>query len=183
MASKSGIRAATRRDMIDDKAWYVNPLFQQEPAKLRMDDFVTGVIADNAPYSSEDEGKLGQMLFLQRAENREPFSKRDVRAIQVLLSELAKLQPQELTSVNDSAFITLPPRLLQVLACLLEGATVKEVAKKLGISAHTVQEHVKRLYKRSGTCNRNSTQGALLTRQAGQLLFAGIADSGPIECD
>jgi len=57
--------------------------------------------------------------------------------------ELAKLQPQELTSTNDSAFITLPPRLLQVLACLLEGATVKEVAKKIGISAHTVQEHVR----------------------------------------
>ncbi len=54
----------------------------------------------------------------------------------------------------DMAFMTLPLRMLQVLACLLEGLTVKEAAKKLGISAHTVQEYVKRLYKRTGTTNR-----------------------------
>jgi len=154
MTSKSGIRAATRREMIDDEAWYANPFFQQEPAKLRMDEFVTGVIADDAPYSDEEEGKLVQMLFFQRAENREPFSKRGALTIRVLLSELAKLQPQELAKTNDSAFMTLPPRLIQVLACLLDGSTVKETAKNLEISAHTVQEHVKRLYERSGTSNR-----------------------------
>ena len=32
--------------------------------------------------------------------------------------------------------------------------TVRETADMLGVSSHTVQEHVKRLYKRSGAKNR-----------------------------
>ncbi|HMO16390.1 MAG TPA: helix-turn-helix transcriptional regulator [Pirellulaceae bacterium] len=44
--------------------------------------------------------------------------------------------------------------MLQVLACLLAGHTAKETAELLDVSVHTVQEHIRRLYKRSGTRNR-----------------------------
>jgi len=146
LASKSGIRVATRRDLMDDEAWRENPFFQQEPAKVRMDDFVMGFMVG--------EEQSFQMLFAQRERGREPFSRRHVHAIKAILIELGRLQPHELSSLDDSAFMTLPPRMLQVLACLLGGSTVKEAATMLDISPHTVQEHVKRLYKRSGTKNR-----------------------------
>jgi hypothetical protein len=44
--------------------------------------------------------------------------------------------------------------MLQVLSCLLAGNTAKEAAALLDISIHTVQEHTKRLYKRTDTSNR-----------------------------
>jgi len=54
----------------------------------------------------------------------------------------------------------LPPRLRQVLAGLLKGDSEQQVALRLGISAHTVHEHVKRLHRRFGV----SSRGELLAR-------------------
>jgi len=150
LASKSGIRVMARRDMMSEEDWHANSFFQQEPTKVRMDDFVMGALAGKGT----GEGRLIQMLMVQRAQGREPFSRRHVQAVKAIVIELAKLQPHELSGLDDSAFMTLPPRMLQVLACLLGGSTVKEAAKMLDISAHTVQEHVKRLYQRTGSSNR-----------------------------
>jgi DNA-binding NarL/FixJ family response regulator len=54
----------------------------------------------------------------------------------------------------------LPPRLQQTLKSLLAGDSEKQVAKKLGLSRHTVHVYVKSLYKRFGVCSR----GELLAR-------------------
>jgi DNA-binding CsgD family transcriptional regulator len=40
------------------------------------------------------------------------------------------------------------------LACLAEGDSEQQVALRLGISAHTVHEHVKRLHRRFGVSSR-----------------------------
>ncbi len=49
----------------------------------------------------------------------------------------------------------LGPRVSQIMDRLLAGDGEKQVAAALGISQHTVHDHVKRLYKRFGVCSRS----------------------------
>ena len=48
----------------------------------------------------------------------------------------------------------LPPRLRRTLACLIEGASEKQAARRLGLSQHTVHEYVGELYRRLGVATR-----------------------------
>ncbi len=54
----------------------------------------------------------------------------------------------------------LPPRLRQTLDGLCDGLAEKEIAAKLGLSAHTVHGYVKALYRKWGVQSR----GALMAR-------------------
>lgn len=54
----------------------------------------------------------------------------------------------------------LPPRLEQVLRLLMQGASEKQIARKLGVSMHTVHDYAKDLHKRFGV----SSRGELLQR-------------------
>lgn len=141
-----GYRVAARRDVISDDNAYRNSHFYRrylEPSGL--DDFVHSV-------NKTPDGHI-QMLTVQRKAGRPPFPRRTVHWIRALWVELRKLQPQELRPADDSAFM-LPKRMLQVLACILSGFSVRQTAEALEISTHTVQEHIKRLYKRTGAKNR-----------------------------
>jgi DNA-binding CsgD family transcriptional regulator len=111
-----------------------------------LDDYVSAVW--QAPAG------VAQALVVQRREGDPPFSRCEAHFVKALLIEIQRLQPHELHDANDSPLMRLPRRMLQVLASLLAGRTVRETANLLGLSAHTVQEHVKRLYKRSAARNR-----------------------------
>ena len=54
----------------------------------------------------------------------------------------------------------LSPRLQQTLQSLLSGDSEKQVARKLGLSPHTVHVYVKKLYRRYGV----SSRGELLAK-------------------
>ena len=48
----------------------------------------------------------------------------------------------------------LPPRVRQVLRCLLEGDGDKQAAARLGISPHTVNVHTKAIFRHFGVQSR-----------------------------
>ena len=56
----------------------------------------------------------------------------------------------------------LAPRLRQVLACLFEGDSEKQIAARLRISRHTVHEYLRRLHRLFDV----SSRGELLARCA-----------------
>jgi DNA-binding CsgD family transcriptional regulator len=140
------LRVARRRDHVGDEAWYRSEFYREYLHSVKFDDYVAAVWAAQAG--------VVQALVVQRRQDAPAFSRRDAHFIKAIVIELRRLQPQELHAVDDSALTTLPRRMLQVLASLLAGCTVRETAQLLDLSAHTVQEHVKRLYKRSGAKNR-----------------------------
>lgn len=146
LASTTRIQVATRRDLMPDDAWYASPFYRDYISEIGLDDFIGCVCYYGV-------GK-GQTLYLQRRFGREPIARRHVHLLRLICIELLRRQPQELQDVHESVLTTMPRRMLQTLACLLIGHTAKETAELLGVSIHTVQEHVKRLYKRSGTSNR-----------------------------
>ncbi len=59
----------------------------------------------------------------------------------------AESHTKELTDV-------LSPRQFEIAEYAAVGATAKEIAKLLGISAHTVRQHLKEVYRRLGVANR-----------------------------
>jgi DNA-binding CsgD family transcriptional regulator len=61
----------------------------------------------------------------------------------------------------------LTPREREVLSLLVDGETYWNIGRRLGISRHTVDTHLRRLRDKTGTANR--TQLVVLALQRGYL--------------
>lgn len=58
--------------------------------------------------------------------------------------------PENFPSRNE----TLPPRRLQVLSLYVTGNSREEIAEQLGLSPHTVRNHIRLVYDQLGVSNR-----------------------------
>ena len=70
---------------------------------------------------------------------------------------------QDLLLYNFSHDFHLSPREKDVVRLVVEGLTSGEMADRLGISPHTVRDHIKHIYKKTGTGSRSELLG-LVTR-------------------
>ena len=81
-----------------------------------------------------------------------PFQRRDLALLDVFTVDVATQAGAKVRSENDPG---LSPRLQEVLDLFLEGRSAKQIAYKLRLSAYTVQEYLKELYRRHGVGGRN----------------------------
>jgi DNA-binding CsgD family transcriptional regulator len=104
----------------------------------------------------------GQMRWLiaNRARGDRHFSVRDRRLMKLLNLELIRLLGHRLARLGEPSVSDLPPRLREVLICLMNGDSEKQAALKLGLSRYTVHDYVKLLHARFGV----SSRGELLSR-------------------
>ncbi len=99
-------------------------------------------------------------LGIYRFDAKRPFGGAQVRLLRLVHTELGRLwRAQAMKKARDPR-IDLPPRLVQTLALLADGAGEKQVARELGISPHTVHNYVKALHQRFNV----SSRGELLAR-------------------
>jgi DNA-binding NarL/FixJ family response regulator len=78
-----------------------------------------------------------------------------------VLADVCKVFGDHLSSgAGPGEELGLPPRLQQTLRRLVQGDSEKQVAKKLGLSRHTIHVYVKQLYKRLSV----SSRGELLAK-------------------
>ena len=106
-----------------------------------------------------------QTIVLHRDAADGPFSASATHLMRLLHHELAGLLERKLVlpgSVEDSS--TLPPRLRDVLNGLLAGEPEKLIAARLGLSPHTVNRHVQRIYRHYGVSGRSRLLAHLLRR-------------------
>ena len=89
-----------------------------------------------------------KVIVLHRSVTDGKYSRRERRLVHLFHRELAPLLGRPL-ALPEAEVETeeLPLRLRQVLACLLQGDGEKQIARRLGISRHTVNRHVQRLYR------------------------------------
>lgn len=150
-------RALTRRDLVDDGAWYSSPYVSEYRRRARVDDLVVCMLSP-----TRDGVSLG--LGCNRAWGDRRFTARDVRALELFGHAMRGWLPL-LTSglASDRAVVVarpgpvlpaLPPRCAQVLGLLVEGKSDKEAARAMGLSVHTVGMHVRRLYRLLGVHSR-----------------------------
>lgn len=66
----------------------------------------------------------------------------------------------------------LSPREMEVTRLLLDGCTTAAIADRLGISSHTVRDHLKHVYRKTDTRSR----GELISRLAGAAPAAGAVE-------
>ncbi|MES2440424.1 MAG: helix-turn-helix transcriptional regulator [Verrucomicrobiota bacterium] len=75
------------------------------------------------------------------------FTAREARIAHIVLSEVSWLHVAGLPHAESSTVPLLPPRCRLILNQLVRGRPRKEIAADLGISVHTVNDHLKRIFR------------------------------------
>lgn len=94
------------------------------------------------------------LLHLHRPRGERDFSSRDRALLELFHGEMGPLLGRALASATEPMPMSLPRRLRQTLACLVEGDTEKQVAARLGLSHATAHQYVTALYRRFGVRSR-----------------------------
>lgn len=138
----------SRTDMIGDRDWYRSEYYQDLHRIVGADATLTcfrGVPGAADEYSE---------VFLIRAPGEPDFSGRDRAIVREVHAAIAPLVGNALARFNEPCPSDLPPRTRQVLACLLEGDSDKQIAARLGMSGYTVNGHTKVLFRHFGVQTR-----------------------------
>jgi DNA-binding NarL/FixJ family response regulator len=93
------------------------------------------------------EYKELDVCTLTRGVGRPQFVEREVEIMRLLHGEVTKLVGNRLAGYDDPRPGALPPRVRQVLRCMLEGDSDKQIAARLEISSHTVNQYTKLIYQ------------------------------------
>jgi DNA-binding CsgD family transcriptional regulator len=143
-----GVRSLTRNrwQLADDRAWYRSPAFCEYLRPSGVDDGMISLVLVS------DGMAHGIALFRPPGEPR--FSSRDRRILHLFHTELARHLNGDLAPPGCDPISRLPPRLRQVLVCLLEGDSESQVAPRMGITPATTHQYVKALYRRLGVSTR-----------------------------
>jgi len=94
----------------------------------------------------------------------------DATGVLVFLQRVGAGPRLELEAFSDSHGLS--PREMEVAHLLLDGCTTAAIADRLGISSHTVRDHLKHVYRKTDTRSR----GELISRLAGAAPAAGAAE-------
>jgi DNA-binding CsgD family transcriptional regulator len=137
---------ATRQELVPDRSWYQDPYVCEHLLPTHL---------DHAIYSSARAASpnVVQGLGFHREKKDRPFDARDRALIQFFHAEYGALLPPQ-PAFGSSVGAQLAPRQRQVLELLVEGLADKEIAERLGISRHTVNQYTKQLYRRFGVTSR-----------------------------
>jgi len=93
-------------------------------------------------------------VTISRAKGRKNFSARDCTTVREAVAAITPLIGGPLARFADPSPADLAPRVRQVLACFLEGDGDKQVAARLGISVHTVNQYAKVIFQHFGVRSR-----------------------------
>ena len=84
------------------------------------------------------------------------FGPRETEMGRMVFAELNWLETSGRLEMPPDCLTELPPRLAEVLHHLRAGHAPKRIARTLGLSVHTVRDHVKRIYARADVGDRAS---------------------------
>lgn len=62
--------------------------------------------------------------------------------------------------------LDLSPREFQIVLHIIDGLSQQEIARRIGCSRHTVDSHVRRIFRKLGVGNRAAAAGRLLVAYA-----------------
>ena len=151
---QGGVIVQRRLELVGNRVWYRSKHFQDYYGPADLDHIMPAVIQ----FPPEAPVRV-HFIGLLRAVHDHGFTLRDQRMMELLLRELRLLVGNRLAPFGSGEAAP-SPRMRQVLALLLRGCAEKEVARELGISQHTVHNHVKRLHRHF----EGASRGELLAR-------------------
>jgi DNA-binding CsgD family transcriptional regulator len=136
----------SREELVDGDSWKACPA-ARAARQAGFDHFLCCIYpCSTSAYSS---------LRLYRKTGKPSFGERERRLASLVFEQVSWLHPNDLAPPpTEASTSTLSPRERQVMSLLLEGDSRKEVAKKLGLSQHTVADYLKVIYRKMGVCSR-----------------------------
>lgn len=140
------ISSRRRRDLMEDGVWYRLDALDRNRFGVGLDDALLSGHALNG-------GGMGHLIALHRSKGDRSFMERERLIVQVLHHHLGPLLAAD-RAMAWSSDDGLSPRLRQTLACLLHGQSMKQAARSLGVSYHTVHSYVKALHEHFGVNSR-----------------------------
>ncbi len=139
----------SRVDVIDDATWRTMPDYTVARQLLGVDHRMWCFVPIGGGGPDDQSG-----IILARNLGRPDFRPRDRTLVAFVHRELARLIGPRLARFADPSPADLTPRVRQVLSCLLEGDGDKQVAARLGLSPHTVNEYAKVIFRHFGVQSR-----------------------------
>jgi hypothetical protein len=137
---KSRFLTVTRRQLVDDQIWYRSPSVSEARRSGDVDDFVI--------YSAALMPKGSQGLIIYRAWDDKPFEPRHRRIMQFFGLELLRAIKSSHTTPPVHTYLPqLPPRLRGTFELMLSPISHKQIAEKLHLSHHTINDYQKQIYK------------------------------------
>jgi DNA-binding CsgD family transcriptional regulator len=113
--------------------------------------------ADHSLYcfrSIPGPGERYANVIIARALRQADFSARDKAVVQEVMAQFVPLIGGPLARFGEPSPSDLPPRARQVLRCLLEGDSDKQIVARLGLTRHTVNQYAKAIYAHFGVRSR-----------------------------
>jgi len=131
-----------RQALVDDAVWR-SGRYDGHIERIGFDAFMYSTV----PLTERDGAPICSTALLFRQPGRPDFDPRDVRITHLIVSECRPLHEDglDLHRVDDVAVLT--PRQRSVLVMLTDGLSQKQVAYRLGLSYHTVGDHIKAIYR------------------------------------
>ncbi|MGE5611842.1 MAG: LuxR C-terminal-related transcriptional regulator [Bacillota bacterium] len=150
-----------RRQVISDADWYSSEVVRGIIEICEIEDVLLAVFRHR-------EADQVSGIALNRFRGEGPFSAREHSILRLFNLELYRLYRQHRLRIAGEAkdqsprepSVSLPPRTQQILQELLRGHSLKQIAQQLGLSRHTVNDHVKVIHRRFGV----STHAELMAR-------------------
>jgi DNA-binding CsgD family transcriptional regulator len=107
-------------------------------------------------------------VILNRAKGRRNFSARDRALVREAHDRLAAMVGGPLARFADPSPRELTPRVRETLACLLEGDGDKQIAARLNLSRHTVNQYIKTIFAHFGVNGRSELMARWIRRGWGE---------------
>jgi DNA-binding CsgD family transcriptional regulator len=148
----------SRADLIPDAHWYRSWDYENLHLEVGIDHTLWCFRA--VPGTADEFSGL----LMGRAVGEDDYTPRQKAIVREAHALVGPLVGGPLARFADPSPGTLPPRVRQVLRCLLEGDSDKQVAARLGIRGYTVNEYTKRIYRHFGVQTRSELLARWLRR-------------------
>lgn len=145
--------AMLRPELVPDATFYSSPIVQELLPIIDVDSHVVG-------WQRMPNGKDAVALAFHRERGAKDFGLKERAMLRLFIEELHQLRLDGKLDGMPEDGPKLSRREGEVLARLLKGESVKEAAGHLHLSARTVEDYVKALYRKHGVHSR----GELLAR-------------------
>lgn len=153
---------ASRRQLIEDRSWYRSQSYFDFFRSSSIDHHCQTFAVINGTQDSHTG------CYLLRALKRPDFSEREKMIVHESNLAIASYVGGRLARYSGSPLEALTPRQRDVVRCALDGDGDKQISLRLNISKHTVNDHLKAIYKRFGVCTRAELAAFMSRRGCGR---------------
>ena len=127
-----------QQDIFPNAEWRTRPLMRQHLERAGLDCWLHSI-----RYSTAETWST---FVFYRKIGRDPFNPWHAELADLAMSSIAWMHSTGEEVPSPETFVDLKPRQRTVMLMLLDGLTRKTIAEQLGITEHTVGDHIKAIY-------------------------------------